>query len=173
MKKGSKEKASARRTTPIPESDTATKRLRDGEHTLELLSTTLSELALPGGGMHRDVSVLVGKTLQSGQEIRYSRVFCLNSAATVAEMRRFFALFDYPVANEGDLAEACRRARHGTLRVRLSSRDGDEQALEFLERMPDEIDVPDWADASDIWNHVLHWDLRRQAAAQRIVTERL
>lgn len=95
--------------------------------------------------------------LAAGMEYCFSKEFDLNAASRVAEARRFFALFDFPLAGPRDVAAACQRACQGFCRVRISRQGRDHAHVEVVELVRKRMDTPPPDDGKDVWNHECHW----------------
>lgn len=89
-----------------------------------------------------------------------SRKFVLDGASAVAEVRAFFALFDFPLTKAEELDAACERASAGELWVQEGP-----SGFSFLGGLPRHFHRRDPEDGVDIWNHERHW-AAREAAAQ-------
>lgn len=153
--------------TPAAQADDGIAELPDGEHRVFIESTTHTVRRLSGVGDYHEVRVLVGSMDSDGRVFQAEKTFALSSASGVAEMRRYFALFDFPVLDAGELDEACERARFALLRVRMSTREDGTRAMEVVERIWKEEDPQEWFDGADIWDHRLRWRKRQEFVKAR------
>jgi hypothetical protein len=89
--------------------------------------------------------------------LEFDKTFELDTASGVAEARRFFALFDFPLNGPRDVVAACKRACQGFCRIRVSRKGRKHAHVEVVELVRKRRVASPADDKKDVWNHQRHW----------------
>jgi hypothetical protein len=164
----------------------ATKRVKPREENVQSWEAFVCDAShnihyLADGKTSHSISMLL-EDRDSGWQL--PKEFPLGTAFEVAEMRRIFAVIDFPLVSAEDLDIACERIMHAECWVEVQlvpdgiNLDPEDAWPELWEVLSVEFakiknDGPEAQNKEDIWNHRLHWEMRKKQREEREAREEL